>query len=185
MGIMISIGVIGLAGLTGVSLYNGLVRLKEAAAQQFAQIDVELQRRNDLVPNLVQTVKGYAGHESETLLAVVEARKQLIALPQSATPEKKLALSDQLSGSLSRLLAVSENYPDLKASRNFLELQEELTNTENRISGVRQTYNRSVMQYNTKLATIPTNIIGRLAGFEKMTFLEAPAAARDVPTVTF
>lgn len=166
-------------------MYNRLVRLRNASQQMFAQIDVELHRRNDLVPNLVETVRGYATHEKATLNDVVNARKQLMALPESASHEQKLALSDQLSGTLSRLLAVSESYPDLKASQNFIELQEELTNTENRISGVRQTYNRAVMQYNTKLETVPTNIVAKIGGFDPMTYHEAPETAKEAPSVKF
>lgn len=185
MEIILIIAVIGALGLGYLSMHNTLVRLKNQSEQLFAQIDVELHRRNDLVPNLVSTVKGYASHEKETLNAVVKARQQLIALPDSATHEQTLEHSDKLSGALSRLLAVSESYPDLKASQNFRELQEELTNTENRISGVRQTYNRGVMQYNTKLQTVPSNIVANIGGFEPLTYHEAPSAAKEAPTVSF
>lgn len=175
----------GCALVMGVTMYNRLVRLRNAGEQMFAQIDVELHRRNDLVPNLVETVKGYATHERATLNEVVTARKQLMALPESATHEQKLKQSDQLSGALGRLMAVSESYPELRASQNFLELQEELTNTENRISGVRQTFNRAVMQYNTALETVPTNLVAKMGGFEAMTYHEAPQEAKEAPTVTF
>lgn len=185
MTIVILLAVIVGLVLLYVGMHNTLVRLRNAARQMFAQIDVELQRRNDLIPNLIETVKGYTKHEKETLDAVVKARQQLIALPESASNEQKLELSDQLSSSLGRLMAVSEAYPDLKANTNFIQLQEELTNTENRISGVRQTYNRSVMQYNTKIETIPTNFVASIGNFEKMTFLETPEAAKEVPKVSF
>lgn len=167
------------------SMYNSLVRLRNAAEQFFAQIDVELERRNDLVPNLVNTVKGYASHEKEVLENVTQARQQLVNLPEGATNEEKLAASDQLSGALSRLLAVSESYPDLKANQNFLSLQEELTNTENRISGSRQSYNRSVMSYNNKIQSVPHNIIASMFNFDEMTYLEIQDAKREVPDVQF
>ncbi|EKU93211.1 LemA family [Alloiococcus otitis] len=167
------------------SMYNSLVRLRNAAGQFFSQIDVELERRNDLVPNLVNTVKGYASHEKEVLEEVTKARQHLINLPQGATNKEKLAASDDLSNALSRLLAVSESYPDLKANQNFLSLQEELTNTENRISGSRQAYNRSVMNYNNKIQSVPHNIIAGLFNFTEMTYLEIPDSKREVPNVSF
>lgn len=167
------------------SMYNSIVRLKNAAEQFFSQIDIELERRNDLVPNLVNTVKGYATHEKEVLENVTKARQQLLALPDGATNKDKLAASDQLSGALSRLLAVSESYPELKANQNFLSLQEELTNTENRIAGSRQAYNRAVMNYNNKIQSVPHNIIAGMFNFNEMTYLEIPAAKREVPDVQF
>lgn len=181
------IGIIIIVAIVAIlfGMYNNLVRLRNAAKQFFAQIDVELERRNDLVPNLVNTVKGYASHEKEVLESVTQARQQLINLPQNATNEEKLAASDQLSGALSRLLAVSESYPDLKANQNFLSLQEELTNTENRISGSRQSYNRAVMNYNNKIQSVPHNLIAGMFGFDEMTYLEIPEAKREVPNVQF
>lgn len=175
--------VVTLAILFG--MYNSMVRLRNAAQQLFSQIDVELERRNDLVPNLVNTVKGYASHEKETLENVTKARQQLINLPESASNKEKLDASDQLSSALSRLLAVSESYPDLKANQNFLSLQEELTNTENRISGSRQSYNRAVMSYNNKIQSVPHNILAGMFGFDEMTYLEIPQKKREVPTVEF
>ncbi|QTJ44947.1 LemA family protein [Dolosigranulum pigrum] len=185
MNTWIILGIILVIILGMFGLYNGLVRKRNAAEQMFAQIDVELQRRNDLVPNLVNTVKGYAAHEKELLESVTKARQQLIHLPDSASNKEKLAKSDELSGALGRLLAVSESYPDLKANQNFLQLQEELTNTENRISGSRQSYNRAVMQYNQSLETVPQNFIASLFNFKPMTYHEAPQEARNVPNVQF
>lgn len=167
------------------SMYNTMVRLRNAAQQFFSQIDVELERRNDLVPNLVNTVKGYASHEKEVLESVTKARQQLINLPADASNKTKLEASDQLSSALSRLLAVSESYPELKANQNFLSLQEELTNTENRISGARQSYNRSVMTYNNKIQSVPHNILAGIFGFDEMTYLEIPQEKREVPNVQF
>lgn len=166
-------------------MYNSIVRLRNAAEQFFSQIDVELERRNDLVPNLVNTVKGYASHEREVLENVTKARQQLMNLPEGASNKDKLAASDNLSSALSRLIAVSESYPDLKANQNFLALQEELTNTENRISGSRQAYNRAVMNYNNRIQSVPHNLIAGMFGFEEMTYLEIPEAKREVPNVQF
>lgn len=185
MGLLIVFGVIVLIAALIGGTYNKLVRLRESAQQMFAHIDVELIRRNDLIPNLLNTVKGYAKHESETLEAVVAARQQMVNLPDDATNEQKLAVSDALSSSLSRLMAVSESYPDLKANTNFLQLQEELTSTESRIAGSRQIYNTSVMRYNSSLKTFPTNLIAGMFSFEQMTYLEAPEEKREVPKVEF
>lgn len=181
IGIIIVIAIIAIL----FSMYNSLVRLRNAAEQIFSQIDVELERRNDLIPNLVNTVKGYASHEREVLEEVTKARQQLINLPDSASNKEKLAASDELSSALGRLLAVSESYPDLKANQNFLSLQEELTNTENRISGSRQAYNRSVMNYNNKIQSVPHNIIASIFNFNEMTYLEIPDAKREVSDVSF
>lgn len=181
--IIIGVFVIGVAWI--FALYNGLIRKQNAAEQHFAQIDVELQRRNDVVPNLVNTVKGYASHEQEVLESVTKARQRLIHLPENATNEAKLKHSEQLTQALSRLIAVSEHYPDLKANQNFLQLQEELTNTENRISGARQSYNRAVMFYNQSLETVPQNIIASMFNFKPMTYHETAQVAKAVPDVQF
>lgn len=165
--------------------YNSLVKSSTYVDEGFSQIDVQLQRRNDLIPNLVSTVKGYASHESGTLEAVVAARQQLISLPKDATPEQVNVLSNELSGSLSRLLAVSEAYPDLKANTNFLQLQEELTSTENKISAARSYYNKLVASYNNKVKMVPSNIVANMAGYTVKEFLETPAEERKVPTVSF
>jgi len=185
MWILIAIVIIVIIILIPFGYYNSLINSQNAAEQMFAQIDVEMQRRNDLIPNLISTVKGYASHEREVLESVTESRQQLVDMSKNATNEQKLEQSDQLSQSLSRLLAVAENYPDLKADRNFLQLQEELTNTENRIAGSRQSYNREVMNYNTKLESVPTNIIGKIFNFEYMTYHEIPESSKEVPDVKF
>lgn len=185
MGWLIAIAIIVVIIIILFGYYNSLVNSKNAAEQMFAQIDVELQRRNDLVPNLVNTVKGYASHEREVLESVTESRQQLINMSEDATNREKLEQSDRLSQTLSRLIAVAEDYPDLKADQNFRQLQEELTNTENRIAGSRQSYNREVMNYNTKLESIPTNIIGGIFNFDEMTYHEVPESSKEVPDVKF
>ena len=183
LAVLVGVLVIGVAWY--FATYNSLVKSSTYVDEGFSQIDVQLQRRNDLIPNLVSTVKGYASHESGTLEAVVAARQQLINLPRDATPEQVNALSNELSGSLSRLLAVSEAYPDLKANTNFLQLQEELTTTENKISAARSYYNKLVASYNNKVKMVPSNIVANMAGYTVKEFLETPAEERKVPTVSF
>ncbi|WP_124057863.1 LemA family protein [Vaginisenegalia massiliensis] len=175
--------VVLIAGWIGI--YNSLIKLRTWAEQSFSQVDVQLQRRNDLIPNLVETVKGYAKHESQTLEEVVKARQQMVNLPADATPEQKNALSNELTGALSRLLAVAEAYPELKANANFMELQKSLSDTEDKIAKARQLYNSSIGQFNTKVQTVPNNIVAGVHGFKVKPYLETPEAARQVPQVTF
>ena len=177
--------VIILLAVVWFSIYNSLVKLRTWAEGSFSQIDVQLQRRNDLIPNLVETVKGYASHEKGTLEAVTQARQQLINLPENATPEMKNAMSNKLSGALSRLLVVAEQYPDLKANSNFQELQRTLEDTENKIATSRQLYNSAIQQYNEKVQTVPNNIVAGVHIFPVNPYLETPDAARQVPTVSF
>jgi LemA protein len=146
-----------------VGMYNGLVQGRNRVRNAWSQIDVQLQRRFDLLPNLVETVKGYMKHEEDTLTKVTELRT---SWANATTVEQKVELDNQLSGALKTIMAVSENYPDLKANQNFSELQEELRNTENKITYSRQFYNDSVTMYNTKLEVIPTNIIAGIFGFK-------------------
>ncbi len=163
--------------------YNSLVFLRNQAKNCWAQIDVQLKRRHDLIPNLVETVKGYAGHEKTTFEAVVNARNA--ALQANGVAQQAKA-EGELSGVLSRLLALSEAYPDLKANQNFLSLQEELSSTENKISFARQAYNDAVMQYNTKIQMIPSNIVAGFGGFSAMDLFElADQTQREVPKVKF
>lgn len=169
----------------GISAYNGLIRLRTWVKEAWAQIDVQLQRRNDLIPNLVETVKGYAKHEQDTLTKVIEMRNQLTNMGSAASPQEVMEVSNQLTGALKTIFALSEAYPDLKANTNFLNLQEELTNTENKISYARQLYNSSEAKYNIKLQTIPTNIIAGIGGFTQEQMLETPAEDRKVPEVKF
>lgn len=165
--------------------YNGLVRLRNQVKNAWAQIDVQLKRRHDLIPNLMETVKGYMKHERETLEAVTNARN--LAQKAVGTGVGSQAKAEgELTGALSKLLAVVENYPDLKANQNFLALQEELTSTENKISFSRQYYNDSVLTYNNKTQMVPSNIIAGMFGFKHGEFFEVTVAAeREAPKVSF
>lgn len=182
---MIIAGIVFVLGSSWVLIYNKLVKVRIWAEESFSQVDVQLQRRNDLIPNLVETVKGYANHESSTLEAVTKARQQLMSLPADATPEQINQASNLLSSSLSRLLAVAESYPDLKANTNFLDLQNNLKDTEDKIAKARQIYNSSIGQYNTNVQTFPNNIVAGVHGFVIKPYLETPSEAREVPKVSF
>ena len=168
-----------------VGLYNGLVRLRNGVKNAWSQIDVQLKRRYDLVPNLVETVKGYASHERETLEAVVQARQQAINISSDNVVDQAKA-ENMLSQTLRSLFALSESYPDLKANQNFLALQEELTSTENKISFSRQHYNDSAMTYNNKTEVFPSNLVANSFNFEPADFFEIEEEAqREVPKVSF
>ena len=171
-----------LVGLFLMAAYNGLVGFRQAVKNAWAQIDVQLTRRHDLIPNIVNTVKGYAAHEKGTLEAVMNARAKATSV---TLPADKIKAEGELSSALSRLLAVSEAYPDLKANQNFLALQEELTSTENRVAYARQFYNDSVTKLNTAIQTFPTVIIAGMFGFKEEPFFEAPAEDKKVPNVQF
>ena len=183
--VYVIIGIVVLLVVWFVIIYNGLVNLRNQMKNAWAQIDVQLKRRHDLIPNLVETVKGYAKHERETLEAVTSARN----LAQSAVGTgvgSQSKAEGELSGALSRLLAVVERYPDLKANQNFLALQEELTSTENKIGFARQFYNDAVLSYNNKTQMFPSNIIAGMTGFRSGEFFEVEIAAeREVPQVSF
>jgi LemA protein len=178
-------GIVVLLLLINIGTYNSLVRLRNHMRNAWAQIDVQLKRRHDLIPNLLETVKGYMKHERETLESVTNARN----LAQGAIGKGVGAQSKaeaELSGALGRLLVVVENYPDLKASQNFLALQEELTSTENKISFSRQFYNDSVLHCNNKIQMFPSNIIANITGFKAGEFFEVEVAAeREAPKVSF
>ncbi|MFC2049711.1 LemA family protein [Chloroflexota bacterium] len=181
----IIIGIIVILLIAFVAIYNGLVRLRNQVKNAWAQIDVQLKRRHDLIPNLVETVKGYMKHERETMEAVTKART-LAQQVSSAGPGERAKAEGELSSALARLLAVAEKYPDLKASQNFLALQEELTSTENKISFSRQFYNDSVMTYNNQTQMFPSNVVASMAGFKHGEFFEVTVAAeREAPKVTF
>ncbi|HWS46809.1 MAG TPA: LemA family protein [Acidimicrobiia bacterium] len=167
-----------------VASYNGVVKLRNRVDSAWSQIGVQLERRHDLIPNLVETVKGYAAHERDTLEAVVQARNGAIQA-QSTGPAQQAQAENVLTGALRQLFALSENYPDLKANQNFLNLQEELTSTEDRISYARQFYNDSVQKYNTKIQTFPTNTIAGMFNFRPRDFFEAEQGATEVPKVQF
>lgn len=169
-------------GLWMMGIYNGLVRLRQAVKNAWAQIDVQLQRRHDLIPNFVNTVKGYAAHEKGTLEAVMNARAKATSV---TVPADRIKAEGELSSALSRLLMVSEAYPDLKANQNFLALQEELASTENRIAFARQAYNDNVTQLNTGIQTFPAVLVAGMLGFKAEPFFEAPAEERKAPTVQF
>jgi LemA protein len=164
-------------------MYNSLVRGRVRVENAWAQIDVQLKRRIDLIPNLVETVKGYAAHEQKTLDAVIQARNA--AASAAPTPEAQAVASGALTGALRQLFALSEAYPDLKANQNFLALQEELTATEGRVAYARQFYNDSVMRFNTSIQKFPTLFLARLGGFAAKEFFEAESADKVVPKVQF
>ena len=189
---LIVVGVV-LVLLIGGSLttYNGLVQKDEAVATAWSNVQSQYQRRADLIPNLVNTVKGYAQHESATLEQVVAARAKATQLTVSAdelSPEKMKQLQaaqGELSQALGRLLMITENYPDLKANENFLDLQAQLEGTENRINESRRLYNESVQTYNVGIRTFPANVVAGMFGFDKRTPFEAEAGAEKAPTVEF
>lgn len=177
--------------LWGVGVYNGLVSAEEQVESAWAQVENQYQRRADLVPNLVATVKGYAAHEQETLEGVIEARAkatQITIDPTNATADQLAAFQaaqGELSQALGRLLAVAENYPDLKANENFRDLQQQLEGTENRIAVARQLFNDEARNFNTKVRRFPNNIIASMCGFEKKPYFEAEEGARTAPKVEF
>jgi LemA protein len=192
--ILIGVGVvILLAFLWVVSAYNGLVVGQNRYKNAYAQIDVQLKRRYDLIPNLVECVKGYMGHEKGTLEAVVAARTNAFAASQKAAANpgdpaamKQLGQAEaQLGGALGRLIAVAEAYPDLKANTNMLALQEELTSTENKVGFARQAYNDAVMSFNNQRQVFPTVVAANLLGFTPAALLEAAATEREAPKVKF
>lgn len=180
---LIILGIIVVLGLVAVGAYNGLIRGRNQVENAWSQIDVQLKRRIDLIPNLVETVKAYAAHEKDTLDAVVRARNAAIAAP--ATPAGQAQADNQLTGALRQLFALSEAYPDLKANQNFLALQEELTATEGRVAYSRQFYNDSVLSYNNKLQAFPTVFFAKMMKFSKREYFEADEASREVPKVGF
>ena len=167
-----------------VGIYNGLVTLKNQVKNAYSQIEVQLKRRHDLIPNLVESIKGYMAHESQTLENVIKARN----IASNISPDAKIQSQNEtmLSGALKSLFAVSENYPDLKANQNFLSLQEELTTTENKIAFARQFYNDSVMQYDTKKEIFPNNLIVSMFNFESFNMFEIQdAAERENVKISF
>ena len=168
--------------ITFVHLYNNLVSLRNRVKNSYSQIDVQLKRRNDLIPNLVETVKGYAAHEKGVLEEVTKARAGVM---NASGVEETSAADNQLTGALKTLFAVAESYPDLKANDNFQQLQAELSETEDKISYARQFYNDVVLKYNNACQKFPSNIFARLFHFEEAEFFEAPASDREVPEVKF
>ena len=181
--LIVIIAILVVAALYGIWAYNGLIRRRNQIENAWSQIDVQLKRRLDLIPNLVETVKGYAAHERETLDAVIRARNAAMAAPD--TPNAQADANNQITGALRQLFALGEAYPDLKANQNFLALQEELTATEGRVAYARQFYNDSVLDYNNKLEQFPTMYFARLLTLQRREYFEADEAARTVPTVQF
>jgi LemA protein len=184
--LLIVFGVIALLILIGYSYikgtYNGLVSMDESVKAAWAQVENQLQRRYDLIPNYVETVKGYAAHEKEVFIRVTEARSRVAA---AGNVNEKIQANNDLSSALARLLVVVENYPELKANTNFIRLQDELAGTENRISVERRRYNEAVKDYNIKIRQFPTNIFAGMFGFEKATFFEVPKEKQEAPKVKF
>lgn len=195
MGGWITLAVIVAVAFWAVAIYNGLVQLRNRFKNAFAQIDVQLKRRYDLIPNLVEAAKGYMAHERETLEKVITARgaamgaaQKAAAAPGDAAAMQGLAQAEgALGGAMSRLMAVFEAYPDLKANQNILQVQEELSSTENKVAFARQAYNDSVMEYNTKRESFPDTIFAGMFGFTAATLLEATESAeeRKAPKVSF
>lgn len=165
------------------SMYNGLVRLRNQVKNAWSQIDVQLKRRHDLIPNLVETAKGYMKHERETLEAVTQARSHAV---EASGVANQANAENELSNAIGRFMLVVENYPDLKANQNFLSLQEELTSTENKVSFARQFYNDQVLAFNTKIESVPTNIIANMFNFNQAEFFEIEdIEERKAPKVQF
>jgi len=183
MTLWILIGILVVVGLWFLTAYNGLVRLRNQVKNAWSQIDVQLKRRHDLIPNLVETVKGYAAHERGTFDAVTQARA---AAMKAQGPAQAAQAEGLLGSALSKFFAIAENYPELKANQNFLALQEELSSTENKISFARQFYNDQVQGFNTRIETVPTNIVANMFGFRAAEFFEVQSAAeREAPQVKF
>ena len=181
-GVIIVIAIIVIAVLFVIGLYNGLVQRRLRIDEAFAQIEVQLKRRHDLIPNLVNAVKGYMGFEQKVLTDVTNARANAVAAG-SQGPAQQAAAENALTSTLRSLFAVVENYPDLKANQNVLELQEQLTTTENQISFSRQHYNATVLDYNTNIQTFPSVLIAGILGFAKRDFFDAEPEAETVPNV--
>ena len=179
------LGVIVAIVLWAIAIYNGLVTLRQRVSQAFADIDVQLKQRHDLIPNLVETVKGYASHERGTLDAVVKARNAAIAAPGI---EQKVAAENVLSGALRQLFALSESYPDLKANQNFQQLQSELSDIENKLAAARRFFNNAVQEYNTGIQQFPAALFASVFGFHERTFFdlgENRAQLEQAPSVKF
>ena len=180
--VIVIVVLVVLLALYAIITYNGLVGLRNRIENAWAQIDVQLKRRYDLIPNLVETVKGYASHERETLDAVITARNAGI---NATGPEQQAAAENQLTGALKSLFALSEAYPDLKANQNFSQLQEELTGTEGRIAYARQFYNDTVYRYNTKIQSFPSNVLAGSFRFSEREYFQADDESRGPTQVSF
>lgn len=178
----IIIGIIVVIVIWFFATYNSLVQLRNRKDDQWAQVDVVLKRRADLIPNLVETVKGYTKHEKDTLEGVIKARNSFV---NASTPEEEMSLSGELTKAIGKLFALTESYPDLKANQNFMSLQTDLKETEDKISMMRQFYNDTVLTYNNKVQMIPSNIVAKFGGFKAATYFEVSETDREVPKVSF
>jgi LemA protein len=179
--IWILLALVIVAALVAIGMYNGLIRAKNRVDEAYSDIDVQAKRRYDLIPNLISTVKGYTAHEQGTLQQVIEARNSAMAAQKSGNLAEQQAAENTLSGTLKTIFALSENYPDLKANQNFLELQRELTDTEDKMQAARRFYNGNVRDFNTSLQTFPTKIFGGMLGFSDYKFFELDNAAERNP----
>lgn len=184
MTLLIVIVVLVILALIYISMYNGLQKAKVNTEESWSQIDVQLKRRNDLIPNLVETTKGYAKHEKETLAQVINLRNQLTELPADAHAQK-MEVSNQLTDTLKSIFALAEAYPDLKANQEFTKLMEELANTENKIAYSRQLFNSSAANFNQRLLTFPSNMVAKIHHFTKVDYLEVPTEEKEAPKVSF
>lgn len=171
-----------LAAMSGIGSYNNLVAMDETVSQKWSDVDTQLQRRLDLIPNLVQTVKGFAAHEQEVIQSVTDARARLAG---AKSIDERISGQNELSGALARLLAVVENYPNLKADANFRQLMDELAGTENRLSVSRRDYNQAVQEYNRSIRKFPTAVFAKLYGFSPKSYFEAEKGAAQNPKVDF
>ncbi len=190
-GLWITLGVVAVVVIWCVSAYNGLVSKETTVDEAWANVETVYQRRSDLIPNLVNTVKGYAAHEAQTLQAVTSARANATSItidPSTATPEEMetwMAAQDEVGKALGRLIAISESYPELKANENFRDLQVQLEGTENRISTERRKYNEVVKEYNVSVRRFPTNLVASIFGFDRKAMFEAQEGAEVAPVVQF
>ena len=182
IGLIVILGILALLVIYVISVYNKLVNSRNKVENQWSQIDVQLKRRADLIPNLVETVKGYAKHEEGTLTKVIEMRNKAV---NASSVNEKVEANNELTGALSRLMVIAEAYPDLKANQNFVSLQNDLKDTEDKISYARQFYNDSAMNFNNLVEMFPSNIIANIFGFKKFEFFKVEEEAKEVPKVEF
>ncbi len=180
--IIIIAGVLIVLVLYGIGVYNKLVNAKNKVANQFSQVDIQLKRRADLIPNLVETVKGYAKHEEGTLTAVIEARNKAV---KAGSVNEKIEANNELTGALNKLFALAEAYPELKANENFLSLQNDLKETEDKITYARQFYNDSAMGFNNLVEMFPSNIVALIFGFKKYEYFKIDEKEKETPKVKF